>query len=102
MSESHALSAELPNDGRTFALAIGAAAGVALGLALMSASADVVSLAILAVAAVAIAAVRPGRRWSEIARLIQRHVEDAGFGVVREFVGHGIGQEMHEPPNVPN
>ncbi|MEW6252764.1 MAG: type I methionyl aminopeptidase [Planctomycetota bacterium] len=50
----------------------------------------------------AIAAVRPGRRWSEIARLIQRHVEDAGFGVVREFVGHGIGQEMHEPPNVPN
>lgn len=51
---------------------------------------------------IAIREMRPGRRWSEIARQIQACVEDAGFGVVREFVGHGIGQEMHEEPKIPN
>ncbi|HEX8912084.1 MAG TPA: type I methionyl aminopeptidase [Humisphaera sp.] len=50
----------------------------------------------------AIENVRPGRRWSEIARMIQRTVEQAGFSVVREFVGHGIGRSMHEDPKVPN
>jgi len=51
---------------------------------------------------VAIAEVRPGRRWSEVAAAMQAHVEAAGFTVVREFVGHGIGREMHEDPKVPN
>lgn len=46
--------------------------------------------------------IRPGRRWSEVAQQMQDHVEAAGFGVVREFVGHGIGQEMHEEPKIPN
>jgi methionyl aminopeptidase len=46
--------------------------------------------------------IRPGRRWSEIARGMQELVEQAGFGVVRDFVGHGIGREMHEEPKVPN
>ncbi|RIK68817.1 MAG: type I methionyl aminopeptidase [Planctomycetota bacterium] len=50
----------------------------------------------------AIAEMRPGRMWSEIASRIQALVEDAGFSVVREFVGHGIGQQMHEEPKVPN
>ena len=50
----------------------------------------------------AIEQVRPGRRWSEIARRIQDFVEGHGFGVVREFVGHGIGRQMHEEPKVPN
>ena len=45
---------------------------------------------------------RPGRRWSDIARLMQHHVESSGFSVVREFVGHGIGRSMHEDPKVPN
>lgn len=45
---------------------------------------------------------RPGRRWSEIAREMQQHVQRANFGVVRQFVGHGIGREMHEEPKVPN
>lgn len=45
---------------------------------------------------------KPGMRWSVIARKIQQLVEDAGFGVVREFVGHGVGREMHEEPKVPN
>jgi methionyl aminopeptidase len=45
----------------------------------------------------------PRRRWwSEIASLMQRHVEQAGFSVVTQFVGHGIGQKMHENPQVPN
>lgn len=45
---------------------------------------------------------RPHVRWSKVARLMQRFVEERGFGVVREFVGHGIGREMHEEPKVPN
>jgi methionyl aminopeptidase len=51
---------------------------------------------------VALREIRPGRRWSAVARKMQECVESAGFGVVREFVGHGIGQEMHEEPKVPN
>ena len=50
----------------------------------------------------AIENIRPGRRWSEIARMIQKTVEGNGFSVVREFVGHGIGRQMHEDPKVPN
>jgi methionyl aminopeptidase len=45
---------------------------------------------------------KPGRKWSDIARLMQYHVESHGFSVVREFVGHGIGRTMHEEPKVPN
>jgi methionyl aminopeptidase len=40
--------------------------------------------------------------WSEVATRIQAIVEEAGFSVVRDFVGHGIGREMHEEPKVPN
>jgi methionyl aminopeptidase len=50
----------------------------------------------------AIQNMRPGRKWSDIARLMQWHVEHSGFSVVREFVGHGIGRSMHEEPKVPN
>lgn len=52
--------------------------------------------------ALAVAAIKPGRAWSEVARQMQAYVEEAGFGVVRDFVGHGIGQEMHEEPQIPN
>jgi methionyl aminopeptidase len=45
---------------------------------------------------------KPGRKWSDIARLMQHYVESNGFSVVREFVGHGIGRSMHEDPKVPN
>lgn len=45
----------------------------------------------------------PRRRWwSEVALLMQRHVEKAGFSVVEQYVGHGIGRIMHEAPQVPN
>lgn len=50
----------------------------------------------------AIREMRPGRRWSEIAAAMQSLVESAGFSVIREFVGHGIGRQMHEDPKVPN
>jgi methionyl aminopeptidase len=45
---------------------------------------------------------RPGARISDIGHAVQKHVEAYGFSVVREFVGHGIGQRMHEEPQVPN
>jgi len=51
---------------------------------------------------IAIREVRPGVRWSQIAKKMQRYAEDAGYGVVRDFVGHGIGTQMHEDPRVPN
>src|ERR1043166_2192341 len=51
---------------------------------------------------IAIREMRPGRWWSEVAGAIQSYVESHGFSVVREFVGHGIGQNMHEEPKVPN
>ena len=50
----------------------------------------------------AIERARPGGRVSDISHAVQRHVEAYGFAVVREFVGHGIGQRMHEEPQVPN
>lgn len=43
-----------------------------------------------------------GHRLGDISYSIQTHCERNGYGVVREFVGHGIGHEMHEPPQVPN
>jgi methionyl aminopeptidase len=49
-----------------------------------------------------IAAVRPGRPVSDIGRAIQRHAEQRGFGVVRAFVGHGIGRRFHGPPMIPH
>ena len=44
----------------------------------------------------------PGGRLHDISAAIQGHVEAAGYSVVRQFVGHGIGRNMHEDPQVPN
>lgn len=44
----------------------------------------------------------PGNRLRDISVAVQTHVETNGFSVIREFVGHGIGRQMHEPPQVPN
>lgn len=44
----------------------------------------------------------PSVKWSQVAAEMQQCAEDAGFSVVRDFVGHGIGREMHEEPRVPN
>lgn len=50
----------------------------------------------------AIETIRPGMMWSDVARGMQEFVEGNGLSVVREFVGHGIGRDMHEEPKVPN
>ena len=50
----------------------------------------------------AIDKVRPGNRLFDICGTVERHVTANGFSVVREFVGHGIGTQMHEEPQIPN
>ncbi len=52
--------------------------------------------------AAGIAAMQPGGRLSDIGAAVQACAESAGFSVVREYTGHGIGLAMHEPPDVPN
>lgn len=42
------------------------------------------------------------KRWTQISRVMEKHVRDAGFSVVEELVGHGIGRDMWERPQVPN
>ena len=49
-----------------------------------------------------IAAMQPGGRLSDIGAAVQAVAEGAGFSVVKEYTGHGIGLAMHEPPDVPN
>ena len=50
----------------------------------------------------AIAQVQIGRRIADISRAVQTYVEENGFSVVRQFVGHGIGTSLHEAPEIPN
>lgn len=50
----------------------------------------------------AVAQCRPGRRLGDISHAVQEYVERHGFSVVRAFVGHGIGRELHEDPQIPN
>lgn len=49
-----------------------------------------------------IEAARPGNRISDIGHAVQTFVESRGYSVVRDFVGHGVGRQMHEDPQVPN
>jgi methionyl aminopeptidase len=45
---------------------------------------------------------RPGKRLGDLGHAVQNHVEAGGFSVVRSLVGHGIGRDMHEEPQIPN
>ncbi|MEG1447220.1 MAG: type I methionyl aminopeptidase, partial [Ruthenibacterium sp.] len=49
-----------------------------------------------------IAAAMPGNRIGDIGAAVQQYVESNGFSVVRTFVGHGVGKDLHEDPEVPN
>lgn len=52
--------------------------------------------------AIAVAMCKPDMGWSTVAAAMQTYVEAEGFSVVREFVGHGIGEDMWEDPKIPN
>jgi methionyl aminopeptidase len=45
---------------------------------------------------------RPGHRLGDVSHAVQQHVESQGFSIVRSLVGHGVGRDMHEEPQVPN
>jgi methionyl aminopeptidase len=45
---------------------------------------------------------RPGNRLGDVSHAVQKHIEGEGFSVVRSLVGHGIGRDMHEDPQIPN
>ena len=45
---------------------------------------------------------KPGKRIGDIGYAVQKHAESFGYGVVRELVGHGVGKNLHESPEVPN
>jgi methionyl aminopeptidase len=49
-----------------------------------------------------IAAAKPGERLLEISRAVEGHAKEKGYGVVRQFCGHGVGLSLHEDPQVPN
>jgi len=61
---------------------------------LVEATADILDIAVTEAA--------PAVKWSQVAARMQDYAESAGFSVVRDFVGHGIGRQMHEEPRVPN
>lgn len=50
----------------------------------------------------AIQQVKPKNRIGDVSNAVQKHAESFGFGVVKEYIGHGIGREVHESPEVPN
>lgn len=50
----------------------------------------------------AIKQVQPGNRLFDVSKTVQDHVQAHGFSIVREFVGHGIGKQLHEEPQIPN
>lgn len=52
--------------------------------------------------ALGIQACQPGNRLGDIGAAVETYAEERGYGVVREYTGHGIGREMHEEPQVPN
>jgi methionyl aminopeptidase len=77
-------------------------AAVTLPVGRVSAQADKLMRVCRKALELAVEQVTPGNALSKIGEVVQRHVETHGFSVVRDFVGHGIGTEMHQKPEVPN
>lgn len=76
-------------------------AAIAVGVGCLDSEATALSATSRMVLDAAIDAIRPGRRWSEVAMVMQTIAERAGYGVVRDFLGHGIGRFLHEQPAAP-
>ena len=77
-------------------------AGTTVGVGKISKEADRLIKVTEEALYVGIAKAQPGGYLGDISSAIQKHVEKAGFSVIRQFVGHGIGRQMHEDPQVPN
>jgi len=77
-------------------------AGVTVGIGTIRPEAARLIRATREALAVGIGQARAGNRIGDVSAAIQEHVEAAGFSVVRQYVGHGIGRDMHEDPQVPN
>ena len=77
-------------------------AGLTVGIGKISAEAQRLMDATRESLDIGIREAQAGNRIGDISAAIQRHVEGAGFSVVESFVGHGIGRDMHEDPQVPN
>lgn len=77
-------------------------AALTVGVGTVTAEADRLMCVTEASLQLAIERMVPGNRLSDISRTVQNHVEGNGFSVVRDFVGHGIGRNLHEDPQIPN
>ena len=77
-------------------------AAITVGVGVIGAEARHLLKATAGALAAGIQRARAGNRLGDISAAIQSYVEARGLSVVREYVGHGIGREMHEPPPVPN
>jgi methionyl aminopeptidase len=77
-------------------------AGLSVGIGKMSAEAQRLMDVTRESLGIGIEKAQAGNRIGDISAAVQQHVERAGFAVVRQFVGHGIGRDMHEDPQVPN
>jgi len=77
-------------------------AAVTVGVGKISAEAQKIIDATRGALQAGIAAARIGARLGDVSAAIQSYAEARGFSVVREYVGHGIGRELHEDPQVPN
>ncbi len=77
-------------------------AAITVGIGQISEEAQRLIEATAGALAEGIAQARPGNRIGDISHAIQEYAESRGFAVVREYMGHGIGRQMHEPLQVPN
>jgi methionyl aminopeptidase len=77
-------------------------AGLSVGIGKVDATAQKLIDVTREALSIGIQSAQVGNRIGDISAAVQRHVESAGFSVVRQFVGHGIGRDMHEDPQVPN
>jgi len=106
----HGIPSDRPlEDGDVVSLDIGVVldgyygdSAVTLGVGLISSDATTLLTVTREALDRAIERVRIDGRVSDIGHAVQQHVEAHGFSVVREFVGHGIGKELHEEPQIPN